>query len=231
MHFTLEVVMPPTDDVQAVLDKYMAEYAEEIRDDDGSDTWTRNVNGFYDWYQIGGRFSGTKLTTSLGPDRIEAFVRELQDREVTVSGIVCGKQTLQPANQIVEVDALWKERFPDSGLDKCPLFDHSNSEDSVLTGDVLPLGSLPDEVLDMKVCRLAIVPREKNPDTTWFTFEYMVADELWNGATWQKTTWDGTIRTALADWKEYVEKNYREEYKEFVLPQSDWLVVTVDCHT
>lgn len=59
---------------------------------------------------------------------------------------------------------------------------------------------------------------------------FMVRDRVWNGVTHQKTAWDGTLGSALAENLEKL-KNYKEEYAAKYTPNDDWLVVTVDYHS
>src|SRR5690242_19801207 len=118
MHAHLEIVMPPTDDVEAAVSEIMKQFDESGEDEDG----VRNSNTFWDWYVIGGRWAGEKIDCVLDEKQKEAFFAELTRRKVTVSGVQCGKQKLEPASQSEMVDALWNEMFPDAPVKVCPYF-------------------------------------------------------------------------------------------------------------
>ena len=107
MHYICEIIMPPTDNVEEAVTKAMKEFDENYRDEDG-DT---SEYAFWDWWLIGGRYSGHKYPK----DQLEAFYAELQKREVKVSGVICGKQSLLP-EFIPVVDKLWAEMVPGFGL-------------------------------------------------------------------------------------------------------------------
>lgn len=55
MHYCLELIMPPTDDVKAAVEQILAPFREENTDPDAS------RQPFWDWYIVGGRWSGHKL--------------------------------------------------------------------------------------------------------------------------------------------------------------------------
>lgn len=219
MHMHLEVLMPPTDNIEEALEKIMQPFDESGSDEDGN----QNQHTFWDWYQVGGRWAGAKMEAKLGKDRLASFNKALTEREVTVSGIQFGKQTLQPASQIEMVDALWREMFPDSNLTVCPLFDHAPK---VIEGDVCQLSEVPD---GLTAERIIIAGPEFN-DGTKFRAEYMISDEIWNGVMHVKTQWDGQFKTAINAFKEKI-KGYRDDYREKRIPKDDWIVVTVDYHS
>jgi hypothetical protein len=219
MHMHLEVVMPPTDNVEKSLSEIMAPFDEGGIDEDGNP----NQHTFWDWYQIGGRWGGAKIEAKLGKDRLAAFNKELIERKVTVSGLQFGKQTLQPASQIEMVDALWREMFPDSGINGCPLFDHAPKE---VAGDICQLSEVPDGLTAERV--IIAGPGWKDDGT--FRAEYMISDDIWNGVMHVKTQWDGHFKTALDAYPEKI-KGYRDDYREKHTPKDDWIVVTVDYHS
>lgn len=218
MHMHLEVLMPPTDNVEEALAKIMAPF-----DENGSDEGSANTHSFWDWYRIGGRWGGAKIKAKLGKERLGAFHDALKERQVTVSGLQWGKQTLQPASQIEMVDALWREMFPDSGLTVCPLFDHAPK---VIDGDICRLSELPE---GMTAGRFIIACPSWNDDGT-FSADYMISDDIWNGVMHVKTQWDGELKTALNAFSKKIE-GYKDDYREKRTPKDDWLVVTVDYHS
>lgn len=214
--------MPPTSDIKGQVSKILAPFDKNATDEDGL------KDRFWDFYVIGGRFSGSKLNHRMGDERVKAFVAELEEIKVTVSGMTCGKQTLQPASQIPTVDALWRERFPDSGLTVCPLFSHSNDQydsDSTIPGDVCELAQVGD---DYKASRVVIAG--PNFDGSSIEPLHMEQDSFWNGVNHLETTWDGTVADAVNRFADRI-RGYKPEYIARVTPQADWLVVTVDVHS
>lgn len=217
MHYHCEIVMPKCDDYIQQIEKIMAPFRE------GNDGEDASSHQFWDWYQIGGRWSGNKLRARLGEDRIDEFCAELNRRQVTVSGLQWGKQELSPASQIPEVDALWREWFPNSGSDACLLFKHA--------GDVLPLDacSFEEAPLDMKCERVIVAGPRWNDDNTLEAASMQQAD-FWNGVNHCPTTWDGTLRQAIERHAERL-SSYKDEYRERHTVRPDWLVVTIDYHS
>lgn len=226
MHYVAEVIIPPTDDVEAAINQVMDGFHEEEYDEDGKYEG-RNPYGFYDWYVIGGRWSGEKVLAKFGQDRINAFYKRLNDEGITVSSVVCGKQTLSPASQIPKVDAMWQEDFPDSGLDKCPFFDHSSPKWGGTDGwpDIMEYGDCPP---NLKAATVIIGGKHWNenehPDE--LQAKFLLQKEFYNGCIFQDTNWDGSIEDAVKSYEEYRERN------EGLAPiENDWLVVTVDYHS
>lgn len=212
MHYHLEVIMPRRDDVEAALEEILAPFSEH--DDE-------NRHAFYDYYAIGGRYSGRKLEAAVGQDRLDAFSEELKKRKVTVSGLIWGKQELSPPEQAEMVDALWREMCPGGGS-VCPIFKHSG------------------ETADSDICRLDAIPEKLDafrliiagPDYAGEKFEAvtMLATQIWNGVTHQDTTWGGSIAEGVKIHLDHIE-NYRDEWRQKYTPQPDWLCVTVDYHS
>ena len=112
-HHHAELIFPPTDDINGAVAKLMNPF-----DEDGES----KPNAFWDFYVIGGRFSGAKIKARFEKDRMEKF-----RTHVTVSSVTCGKQELQPATQIPMVDAMWSEMFPEA-KGRCPIFNHYNDQ-------------------------------------------------------------------------------------------------------
>ncbi len=226
MHYHLEIVLPPTDDIQGAIEHIMEPFNEKRED----------VSlPFWDFFSIGGRFAGAKKVAGYDKATITAFHEWCQTEGVTVSGIQCGKQTLQPAEQIPKVDAKWNELFPpdDGKPAACPLFDHSNDRyghdgNSSLPGDICTLKeaghatcghvifAAPSYVGDV---------RTGPPEAI-----FMLTTTAWNGVNFMPVKWDGTLAQALALWKERL-KGGSEEYRKACDPQDDWLAVTVDYHS
>lgn len=214
MHFICEIIMPPTDDVETAVAEILHPFNENGH---------RNTHTFWDYWLIGGRWSGHKLETKLGADKIKAFYAELSERDVTVSGFRAGKETLQPESQIPMVDELWREHFPDSGIDTCPLFDHTPTED--IPGDTARLDEISK---DLTCSRMIIAAPDYKGER--LEAEFMIEKSIWNGVTHVDTAWDGNVLSGLVMWREKI-KNYSDEYQQKNTPQPDWLVVTVDYHS
>lgn len=225
MHSHLEIVMPPTDDVAARVAQIMAPLDENYKDEEGNES----RHGFWDFFVIGGRFAGSKAQAKYHEEKMAAFNAPLKERNVTVSGLTCGKQTLQPASQIPMVDALWQEHFPESGLAVCPLFSHSNDQyDSAdtLAGDVCTLAEMPHGLTAERV--IIAGPHWRDSETV--EGKHMEQEAFWNGMNHVDSSWDGTVASAIARFAERI-KTYKPEYREKALPREGWLVVTVDYHS
>jgi len=221
MHEVLEIVMPQVDDIEKAVSQIMEPFNEN------GDYEERICGGFWDFYIIGGRWAGHKLTAGLDKDALKAFYDDLKIKEVTVSGLQCGKQEISPASQIPLVDELWTSYFPEYAGRACPLFNHSNNqyENDCLYGDVLRIKDVPDGV---SCSRFIVANYDYDGDK--LEAKTMFSDSIWNGVNHEKTDWDGMLRTALS--KHINEtSNYSQEYKDENTPDDDWIVVTVDYHS
>ena len=212
MHYHLEVIMPPTSDVQKALEDILAPFNENSEDRTGA---------FWDWWVIGGRWSGAKRKATFPKDKLADFQQWLKDEGITVSGIQWGKQELSPAYQIPKVDAKWQEMLGVTG--PCTLFRHANKHSDTLDGDVCTLG----EVRDDTASRVIIAGPAFDGGVEAC---YMVEREYWNGVSHVKTVWDGEVRSALAMWRDKLAQ-CNAEWREARTPTEDWLVVTVDYHS
>ena len=217
MHYHLEIVMPPTDAVEAALAQILDPFYE------GLDRNDENANGhpFWDFWSIGGRWSGAKVQAMFSEERMQAFHAALSEARVTVSGLISGKEELSPSDQIPAVDALWCEHFPESPIKQCPLFKHYTGN----VGDVMRLADVPAGLTASRV--IIAGPHYKGEK---LEAVYMIQDEAWNGVTHVKCEWDGKVRSAIEKHLERI-KSYRPEYIEKMTPQPDWLVVTIDYHS
>jgi hypothetical protein len=198
-HYHLEIVMPPTDDVEGAVGRILEPFCESNED---------ATYPFWDWYVIGGRWSGHKAEAMLSKERKDAFSALLKEKKVTVSPLICGKLTLAPASQILMVDALWREHFPDSPHKQCPWFDHYDGDD----GNVMRLDQMHESVQAAHV----IIADDEGGVT------YRSESSIWNGSNFQDTDWSGKVIDAVNKAKERYPK---------LAPQPDWLVVTVDYHS
>jgi hypothetical protein len=216
MHYHLEIIMPPTDDVESAVAKVLGPFDENYEDEDGD----RNKHAFWDFYRIGGRWAGEKIRAQYPEAALNAFYEEMKTKKVTVSGLQAGKQELSPATQIPMVDAIWRKHFPDGG-EVCPLFAHyaDKYENSTGAPDICALKDIPVGLTASHV----IIASE---DETVF----MIQESIWNGVTHVDSKWDGKVMTAVELFKMKL-KHYSPEYAAKVTPKDDWLCVTVDYHS
>ena len=217
MHYHLELVMPPTDDVEAAVTQILTPFYE------GLDHDNENANGhpFWDFWSIGGRWSGAKVRAMFSEERMDAFNAALRAAKVTVSGLVFGKEELSPCDQIPAVDALWCEHFPESPVKQCPLFKHYTGN----VGNVMRFAEIP---VGITAHRVIVAGSHYKGDK--LEVVYMIQDEAWNGVTHVKSDWDGKVMTAIEKHLKRIE-SYRPDYIEKVTPQPDWLVATIDYHS
>lgn len=224
MHVHLEIVMPPTEDVEASVKQILAPF-DENGNEDNEDWSPRNV--FWDFWVIGGRWAGQKHLCEYDPKQIIAFNKALEDRKVTCSGVTFGKQSLSPESQIPMVDALWVKFFPDSPTKVCPIFKHYNDQYRNSHGipDIMPLAHMPPNMTAGHV-----IIAGPNYNESGFQARYMISETIWNGVMHVKSAWDGTVQTAINDHLKTL-KHAREEYVAKHTPKEDWIVVTVDYHS
>jgi len=224
MHYHLEIILPPVDDVEQAVEQILKPFDENGKDEDGDP----NRHGFWDFYVIGGRWSGVKLEVMLDPERLQVFHAELKNRKVTVSGLQFGKLTLDPGSQVAMVNSLWNEYFPESPVKVCPLFSHFNDQykHSARFPDVMRLKDMPGS---LKASRVIIAGPKWNNEG-FLAAEYMLQDSFWNGVTWVDSRWDGKVQTAIDEHNDRL-KSAAPEYVARYVPKDDWLVVTVDYHS
>lgn len=223
MHFQMEIILPPVADIKAAITTILAPFDENVDED------IRNSQPFWDYWTIGGRYAGRKFLDLIPEDQMVAFYEKLLAMKVTVSGVVAGKKSLQPKSQIPAVDAAWKESFPDSPFKQCPLFDHANDKyksESALPGDILTLAEVPPSYK----CFRVIIAGEGYGDDKALEAKWMMTPDIWNGVTHVVTTWDGTIGSAVEQYKAHISRMIAEAQAKYT-PQPDWLVVTVDYHS
>lgn len=215
MHKIAEVVIPPVADIPTAIKQVMDSFIGD--NEDHADWW--------DWWVIGGRWSGHKIEARIGTERLDAFVAELTAMKLTVSGFQSGRQSLNPASQCETVDAMWRERFPGFG-DKCILFSHARDQyakGAMHADDVCRVEELP---ADLTCARLIVAKPHWDKETHPNELEagYMLATDFWNGVSIQKTDYAGSVAEGIQRAREYIGKTN--------LPQvlDSWLVVTVDYH-
>lgn len=226
MHYHLEIIMPPTNDVEQAVKEILAQFDESGTDEDGEP----NRYTFWDWWVIGGRWAGEKVKAQLDQDKLKEFYDELNKLNITVSGLQAGKQELKPASQIPAVDALWLKFFPDSKVKACPLFNHYNDQYqkvSDLPDDVMKYSDIPE---GLTASHVIVAKDHWDKDVGGLEAAWMMNDSVYNGVNFTDTKWDGTFKGAMEMYIDSL-KNYRDEYKEKYTPNDDWIVVTVDYHS
>ncbi len=217
MHYHCEIIIPPTDDIEESIKAILAPFDENGKDEDGD----RNSYAFWDYYVVGGRWAGTKAKAKLDKAKLEEFYAWLQAEKITVSGVVAGKQSLRPADQIPKVDVKWREMF--GGTGPCPIFDHSPE---TIDGDICRLTDVPADM----TCSRVIIGGPSWRDDGTLEAKSMISDSMYNGVDWIDTAWDKTLPAALALHRKRFEHS-KPEYREKVMPDDNWLVVTVDYHS
>ena len=220
MHYHLEIIMPPTNDVEMQTKSIMAEYDENA---ESTDDFDANPHAFWDFWVIGGRWAGSKLRATLDGEKLDRFIDELKNRKVTCSAVQAGKQSLSPASQIPMVDALWAEYFPESGIKVCPLFAHSNDQydsSSNLPGDICKVSEVPDGFK----CSHVLIACESYRKDGSYAATAMRQTSVWNGCNFEKTDFDGTVKQAIQDY------NKKMPNAELHI-KGDWICVTVDYHS
>jgi len=212
MHYHLEVILPPVSNINDAVTEILRPFDENAEE---------RSSAFWDWWVIGGRYSGSKAESRFPPDKLEAFKRWLIEEKVTVSGLQVGKQELAPASQIIKVDAKWREMFGVEG--PCTLFRHSNANSEELDGDICPLR----EAMQARAYRVIIAGPGYEGG---LTASYMIEEEFWNGVSHTKSTWDGRLASAVEQYKERLSRS-TDEYRAAHIPKPDWITVTVDYHS
>lgn len=218
MHYHCEIIMPPVDNPHDVVEQVLAPFSEHFED---------NNIAFWDWYQVGGRWAGTKAKHTLDPTRLSEFMDHLIELGITVSPVSMGKQTLKPESQEYEVDQLWNEWFPESGLHQCPLFTHAGNQ---LTQDICSLSECPKDLTAARIIVAVYRPPSEYRHVGRYEAQTMLTEEFWNGVNFQHSRETCSITEALALHAKQI-RNMRDDLVEAYTPNPDWLVVTVDYHS
>lgn len=223
MHYHCEIVLPPqTDAIETAIESVMKPFDENL------DPEEANLQ-FWDWYEIGGRWAGSKLMAGYDKSKLDEFHEWMKAEGVTVSSIQCGKQELKPKSQIEKVDAKWNDMFPSSDgvMVACPLFQHSPK---TMQGDICPLGNAKDVSCQRVIFTGPAYNHKTKEHTGPLEAVFMMCDEMWNGVNWMDVEWEKTIADALRKFEKRL-AHYRDEYRELITPTDEWITVTVDYHT
>jgi hypothetical protein len=225
MHYHCEIIMPPAADISEQIEQILSKFNENTEDPSG--------NEFWDWYVIGGRWSGKKELCGYSQEKLDLFHNVLKEKKVTVSGIQCGKQQLEPKSQIPMVDKIWSEHFPTENgeIVPCPLFTHSNDQydsNDLLSCDICRVDEIPEDLICNRVI-IAAPGRGCSESDSKIEAVYMICEDQWNGVNHMNIDWDHKVKSALETFLSGL-TNYRNRYKEKVTPRPDWICVTVDYH-
>ena len=233
MHYHLEIIMPPTDNIDEAIESIMAPFGEDCNAERDNIDCCRQ--SFWDWYQIGGRYAGEKYMAQFDKDKIEEFYEWLKDEKVTVSGLVWGKQELSPASQIDKVDMKWNEMFPEKTFQSCPIFFHSNRNSGPLDMDICKVSEIPKEATAYRVIVAAPGFMKIGEDTYTYSGPleafYMVEQSFYNGVSFHDSTWDKKILSAIEVSQKKISDRASEDYKNTHTIHDDWIAVTVDYHS
>lgn len=225
MHYHLEVIMPPSNDIQATLEEILKPFSENERDNEDY-----SGHAFWDFFVVGGRWAGTKESCTYDSDKLEQFYKQINEAKITVSSVQCGKRELQPSSQIPVVDKMWNDLFPTENgeITPCPIFAHSNNQydgNSLISCDICRVDEIPDSLN----CSRVIIAGLSYDDSV-IEAKFMFCEDQWNGVNHMPIDWDGNVKNAI---EKYVKtlSTYKEDYKEKLIPKPNWICVTVDYHS
>ncbi len=204
MHNHVELIMPPSP---------VVEIQERVREllyplSQSAAEMAGTTGRLYDWYQIGGRFAGTKMSLRLDPERLHKFRQELYGEAFTndTRPVLLGQQRFWGTPDLPTVDALWRKWFPEEEAGACPLFDHYPTGDQ----DICRVDRIPDNL----TAHAVVVGNEDK-------VVFQLHTEIWDStrSEFQDTDFDGSVLNAL-----------RQGRACGVEPSKNWLAVTLDCH-
>lgn len=223
MHHNLTLILPPMelDRVEAAVAAILKPFDENHSDPEYYGGDGRNKHAFWDWYVIGGRYSTRLIQSKLDPQKLEEFSKQVEAMKVRVSPVVVGNEKLVEQADADAIDNLWNTMFPESGLTKCPFFEHGLSQyHNTIDRDTMPLGEVP---VSYKSYGVMIANRAGTEA------EFLVQHSQYNGVCYIDTAWDQTLGDALRLYADKIQ-HYKDEWRAANTPTNDWLVVTVDYH-
>ncbi len=216
MHFHLEIIMPPTDKIEEEISHILAPF------DEGNE---ESRNAFWDWYQIGGRWTGTKDGFDPASDennvercelcngtgfRTDNVGETARAAEPTYTCNSCGKW---------QEGGTWTHSEFGAGKHlKWPTQWAQYKGDIMLLRDVKP---------DQKAFRVIIAGQ--NHAGTGMEAVFMAAKDNWNGVSFDESKWDGSLADAIAKHKARA-AHYTPAYAEKVTPTDEWIAVSIDYH-
>ena len=242
MHYHMELIMPPLEDGAKLddrLDEILGPWHEEYKytcfcDDDDK----QNFHGFYDYYVVGGRWSGDHLRTRMEQDhgeRWSAFINEMENSDIMVSGVIAGKPT-PVGDGVNRVQDVWQRHFPEFADIHNPLFNIPGVfPQKQIAGDVCTFHAIP---ISTTCSHFAVATPERKfsaerqefiGDVQTYKLTFQLVTSLYNGSTWQNTSFDGTLQSALDHYNKILQR-YRAAFRDLYTPKEDWLCVTIDYH-
>lgn len=233
MHAHLEIILPSGANIEQDVATLMEPFCEILKDGE-EDEDAISKYAFWDWYTIGGRWSGNKVEVMIDKKRMADFRKELVKRKIMVSTFQAGKPSITTPEQVQEVDELWRSWFPKSRLDNCPLFAHSQGK-NIEWPNIMLLSEVLRKIPDLGAERVMIGKNYTYDDGPKLRCSTMQVREVYNGSDWQRTSWDGKVKSALE-----LHRNDRyPEYERVPSDLKDWVnlympnavVVTVDYHS
>lgn len=208
MHHHAELIMPPCDDISKAVEQIMTPYSE-----------LNSPTGFFDYYELGGRYSGRKMFLQLDPVRLSEFQEDLKTATKDL------KSFSDKYAQVTE--QLWKRDFPEHDINDCPFLPIIPGSSLYRPSDICTLDQIPSELqpyATLIACKAFDVPQPR--------LEFAYFESIWNGRTWQKTTWDGYVISALNDYEKSINR-FRLDKEELIKewqPHNKWICVTLDYH-
>ena len=218
MHYHLELILPPSaaGNVKQAASEVLAPF------DENAD---KSSHAFWDFWNVGGRYANRHVEDRLDPDQMRRFEEELSRRDVTVSGVIFGKQELKPISQAEMVDKLWREFFPDSGLQHCPLFKHSD-EAGNHNEDICRIDALGH----LTKAHHVIIAEAPNDWCSRYHAHEMIQASMWNGASWVETSFDGLVLPYIDKMNSKISERCDPDLRKAITVTGDWLAVTIDYH-
>lgn len=228
MHSHLELIIPPVEDIPSFVDKLLDPFYLDAAwgwriSDEGLPP--EREDAFLDGFKIGGRFFQSKLLGNVDRHRLAHFIVQLDKLELpfTVKKFKNIDMDCLTNERDKEVaDSLWKEFFPNSLIKKCPFFDYSHPYYTEKDYSGFPPGVVLrlDQISDgMRAARVMIANpiNVKSPISQKEYFIHTCSGEH-PSALPESKYWDGTILSAL-------------KFCDYIIPQPDWLVITIDYHS
>lgn len=216
MHYHLELILPPDvaeDEIEAAVADVLAPYDENKRDDEDGSCLR---HAFWDWWVIGGRYTGSHRRSHLDPETLDKFYDALRDAEVKVKGVQFGKEDLATDEDREKVAQLWREFFPDD-KNGCPDFKDFDGNDR----DYRRLGEVGPHLTAFHV----IVATRREWADGKPVADVSRVTRVWDGISLQTTTFDGNVASLVAELRE------KGEYGSGMdIPTDSW-IVTVDYHS
>lgn len=225
MHAVAEIIIPPTKDIKASITTVMEYFIEE--DDKGEKPKGGHAD-WWDFWEIGGRFSGRKIECKIDPNKLTQFNEFLKDQNITVSPVTCGKHGIERVDICTVAtipDELTCDRLIIAGLE--PNFEEWSRNFDLAKAE-FGVG-VTEESFFHQHPRWNEARRKADDVTpkTELCVQRMWLLSYWNTVEWQPTAFEGNVKKALADMR--TQPRLSDEYP-WCGWEDDYLVVTVDYH-